>query len=68
MELETLTNKKIALIGDGSCGKTSLLLAHLNNEKRFHKKPEPTVLDCVRIEIDLKQNNVMSYFVLFIYF
>jgi GTPase SAR1 family protein len=54
----SIISRKIALIGDGLCGKTSLLLAYLSEDKKFYSRPEPTVLDTCLIKVDLKQNNV----------
>ena len=54
----SIISRKIALIGDGLCGKTSLLLAYLSEDKKFYSRPEPTVLDTCLIKVDLQQNDV----------
>ena len=63
----TNTSGKIALIGDGLCGKTSLLLAYLNDDKKFHSRPEPTVLDTCLVKVDLKQNNVKNRLKIYVF-
>ncbi len=39
-----MLRKKLVIIGDGACGKTSLLLAYQKNNKKFFEEPEPTIL------------------------
>ena len=45
--------KKLVIIGDGACGKTSLLLAYQNSNKKCFDEPEPTILNTNTIKINL---------------
>lgn len=52
----TLNRKKLVIIGDGSCGKTSLLNTYIN--KAFDKDFKPTVLETTTIKIEIQGSTV----------
>ena len=56
--MEENPSRKLVIIGDGCCGKTSMLLAYLSNEKKCMVKPDPTILDTCLIKIELNQSTV----------
>ncbi|RNA26382.1 rho-related GTP-binding [Brachionus plicatilis] len=54
----TLNRKKLVIIGDGSCGKTSLLSSYIN--KVFDPDLKPTVLDTTTIKTEI-QGSIVEF-------
>ena len=68
--MDTLTPKKLVIIGDGACGKTSLLMVYTGG--KFPTEYTPTVFEVTNKEVGINSQeyrvcqvsrNVLTYYI-----
>ena len=68
--MDTLTPKKLVIIGDGACGKTSLLMVYTGG--KFPTEYTPTVFEVTNKEVGISSQeyrvcqvsrNVLTYYI-----